>query len=381
MTASPDLQSLLSYWRNNLADKDRLGKLPDPDDKDTVRSSPQGLWAGWVEDEPREELFHAYEQEQKEEAPGALSVLVYLGILQKGVEHGKRGQGTASAPLVIPARLTRDSQLLPRGELPLVPRPLLDPHDTVDCPIIGRVADYDAFCTREEPPGEDAEWADLEAKVDGLWQAVVGESFQGVESLDAFEGFFLQNAGLVTLDTQSMGRPTSLVGLYDTLREADDAAGSAPLLADLARLERTEAEGPQALPSEEVHLAQMGGDFPLAPSQRRSLVAQQALGDGQILTINGPRRARARPPSCKASSPRRWPAGPWKAASRLCCWWPPTTTRRLPMSSTPWPAPAIRPRAIPTPSRSVLRLDRRWRGVTIRVEVGRACSVLYKRTR
>ena len=45
--------------------------------------------------------------------------------------------------------------------------------------------------------------------------------------------------------------------------EAGNAAESAPLLADLARLERTEAEEPQALPSEEVHLAQMGGDFPV----------------------------------------------------------------------------------------------------------------------
>ena len=288
MTTAPNFQALISYWRNNLADKDRLGELPSTDNKGTVRSSLQGLWDGWIEEERRGQLFRAYEQEEGEEAPAALSVLVYLGVLQKEVEHGQRSRGIASAPLVVPACLTRKGQLYPKDELPLVPRPLLEPHDTVDYPIIGKVTDYDEFCTREEPPGEGAEWGDLRAKVDGLWRAVVGESFQGVESLDKFDGFFLQDDGLVTLDSQSMGPPTSLRGLYDTLREADDAAESAPLLADLAQLERTEPQGPQDLPSEEVHLAQMSGEFPLAPSQRRSLLAQQALGDGQNLTINGP---------------------------------------------------------------------------------------------
>ncbi|MGM0517693.1 MAG: AAA domain-containing protein, partial [Pseudomonadota bacterium] len=215
-------------------------------------------------------------------------MLVYPLLVVRRLEHGARREAQRHAPFVIPARLTANGDLLAGGEHPLIPRELLQPTDTLDAPVIGDIAAYDDFCSRGDPPAERGDWEGVVSMVRTLWERLTETAFERLEAHPVLADFVVLETGLVALDVDRGGASASLIQLYDLLREEGDPARTAPLLAAFSRPERSTPEVIRPGEYETRHLAQMSGEFPLSPSQRMAVVAQQRLPEHETLVINGP---------------------------------------------------------------------------------------------
>jgi len=291
-------ERILSYWRNNLADSERVGTVPSPDlGRGVVSIDREVLWGGhippasvdslWVE---HRKLGKGSREEKADEnhRSGTIPVLVYPLLVVRRKEHGVRREEEWHAPFVVPARLTANGVLLAGNEHPLVPRELLAPSDTLDAPVIGKVSVYDDFCSRHPAPVEKADWETVVSLIESLWTTLRGRSFTELETDPVLADFAGLDMSVVELDVDRGGPAARLIALYDLLREEGDPSRTAPLLANLSRLERSAPEWIRPGESETRHLAQMNGAFPLSPSQRTAVVAQQCLPEHETLVINGP---------------------------------------------------------------------------------------------
>lgn len=300
---------IFAYWRDSLADGARQDVRPEDlrpylGADDGPYAVPRGLLReGVVPDAARvREIFaaaRARDQDRAAEA-GTCPVLVCPLVARAAVVHGRRrASEDFVVPLYVPAVLSANGTLSPPGEgAPWIPRGRLEPgRDTLPV-LIGRVSAVDQYLSTNDPPDPGAGWGAYWEHAWRMLEAVANDSgwrlsddgFDPGELGLAASGTYVSAAhGFVIPHVPSQAMVAPLLAAYEhVLGEKKPPA----LLARFAALEPREQKAPmdelERLEAHLLHLGQMGDRHPLAPSQREALHHALALGDGDVLAINGP---------------------------------------------------------------------------------------------
>ncbi|NGP45704.1 DNA helicase [Bacillaceae bacterium SIJ1] len=184
----------------------------------------------------------------------------------------------------IPARLKKDGKLYaPEEKYPWIPREFLTPF--IDDELaVGTVKDYDEFLSVHfQDLKKDYSWKRYLTFAKRLYESVTKEPF----SSNKIKNAALEPHVYLVEDT-TVRASHHILQLYDHLLREQ--------LPDLPLYDRFMEPNFTALKEKiphdrlamERHTAQMGGDYPLSPSQRECTEHFTMMGEGDILAINGP---------------------------------------------------------------------------------------------
>jgi hypothetical protein len=279
------LKSLLRYWRAALLDSNRR---IDPNSL-SLHSCPRDqLATGRIEGEGLAEVWRDAEdglsRRQREELR-LIPILIATQVLEPESEHSAAysTMRRTRVPMWLCARVDREGRLYPAGA-PVVDRAVLAPL-TSGAQTFASVEAVDKYLNDNPAPGEDADWATFWDHVMGMFAGLFGGSPD-----DWVPDRHVDRGAFVAHGSRPIDASRAIREIYEVLIDAKD--GSPPTL--LARLAdpspsheiTTTQDGNSALARR--HLGQMGGEFSLNPSQRQSLGAILATGDGEIIAVNGP---------------------------------------------------------------------------------------------
>lgn len=285
-TPSSGFKAVLRYWRNSLADAERLeGALPQG-----LPVSLQEIELGRVGGETRRMLFaHAESPPARAEAEdrrAAVSALLCPLCARAVAEHGKASAGSPEVhPLYVPVRVEPDGTLQPPayGE-PWIPRTLLDPQQGRSL-TLGTVDDVDAFLTAHSLE-RDGGWAAYWDFAVRLLKAVTGQDLRSF----TLPGYRTGPHGFFVPDWKAGGPAKHILGLYDLL--LPEPSSALPPLLDrfatpgaLPPLPLLPVKAQRALAQRHLGHAM---PFPLSPSQREAVHHLLKLDEGEILAVNGP---------------------------------------------------------------------------------------------
>ncbi|HZF14072.1 MAG TPA: AAA domain-containing protein [Thermoanaerobaculia bacterium] len=295
MTTDEEARALLRYWRQSLADGDKIDFESDRAQRETLRLPRTVLATGRIPQEQAQQLFRLQErktgedgqEEPKRERKSALPVLLCPLHARLRQAHGAvpAGQVKQVNPLWIPAFLGQDGALSPPSSGgPWIPRSLLEPLQD-GALALGTVENLDRFLTRKPIDEIEAGWP-------SYW-SYSAEMLREVTELrfDAFElpGYEVLSEGFVVPRAAAQGFGMRILALYDLLLKESEIP---PLLRRYACLTETPSAplltAEEQLPYAILHVGQRTSRFPLAPSQREALHHCLAMEEGEILAINGP---------------------------------------------------------------------------------------------
>lgn len=279
------LKSLLRYWRAALLDSNRH---IDPNSLNLHSCLRDQLSVGRIEGEALVELWQDAEdglsRKQRKELR-LIPVIIATQVLEPETEHfaAYSTMKRMRVPMWLHARVDRAGRLYPAGA-PMVDRAVLAPLRS-GTQTFTSVEAVDEYLNGNPAPGEDADWSTFWGHAMGMFAGLFGGAPDDwVPDRHIDRGAFIAH-GSPPIDA---GR--AIRDIYEVLIDAKD--GSLPaLLSRLAdpgpsREITTTQDGNSALVRH--HLGQMGGEFSLNPSQRQSLGAILATGDGEMMAVNGP---------------------------------------------------------------------------------------------
>lgn len=225
------------------------------------------------------------ERENPEKRVREFDVLLICAVKPQfdGQERIDTGVEDLTGIYYIPAKLNEAGVLRQNEEkLPWFPREFLSPMTEVELSL-GEVTEYNQFLsdTRDEFL-EIQEWQDFVAYAEELYRTVVKQALLE----DSILGFALHECFYIIRD-HTIFAVRNVLALYDHLIAQNDAL---PLYEKLIALWEEPAADPieETLATMKRHCGQMGGEYPVSPSQRECIRHMHALGDGEVLAVNGP---------------------------------------------------------------------------------------------
>lgn len=192
----------------------------------------------------------------------------------------------------VPAILNEQGQLVfDEGEkrLPWFPREYLFP--MVEPKLaIGNADVVDTFMSNHVDQIEKIEsWSDYVKFFKGLYEAVAESQFEQneIRNMDAKEPFFELESHLYIFLDKTVYSTVHIMNLYNHLQENDQPKALydnfiSTQIADVSPLIENNMSTMQS------HCGQMNGEYTLSPSQREAVNHFDAMGNGEILAVNGP---------------------------------------------------------------------------------------------
>lgn len=306
-------QNLLAYWRQSLADAERMNVDPKRL-QDAVRTARVDVACGRLDDLTAEAIVEAHRRAERrpnksnkarDGADGEreveeirIPVLICPALARPKRQHAYYFAGTEKplTPLWLPAVMLADGRLVPPTDsLPWVTRNLLEPIPG-DYPTIGTVEALDHFLTfnpfpvNEEDKEQPPRWDDLWFYCQRMMEAVTG----GPVEAFGYEGYETEQNAYLLVDSPIQGAAKHVIRLYDIIRR-ECVKGGAKLPGLLRRFIslRDEALIPLLTAEENVgqsqkHYGQMNARHALSASQREAMHHILRMKDGEILAVNGP---------------------------------------------------------------------------------------------
>jgi len=290
MNQTADKENIIMYWRNSLVDGYRLQELECEIevDKEAVQNGNIGPEKYALIKSMYKEAMRAVKERGKEAATSkdGLNVLVCPVKLSKKFTHYQEntaGGQKELIPLWIPAVITPEGQLKPReNQFPWIARNLLEP-TTQKGVTIGDIEDVEKFLTAH---GQDKIWESWQS----LW-TFAGEMLKampdGELSLPRYA--VVSENSYIMPDVEARGAAMNAIQVLDYIIDTKTVP---PLLSRYAALDevpvKPEMDKDDYISAMKKHIGQMNGEFPLSGSQRESLYYYLALGNGEILAVNGP---------------------------------------------------------------------------------------------
>ncbi|MGR3205575.1 AAA domain-containing protein [Bacillus glycinifermentans] len=218
---------------------------------------------------------------------GKLDVIVVAKTIKTNFDGQQKVETNIedmSGILYIPAVLTVNGVLLPsEGKYPWIPREHL--HPIIDEELaIGYVNDFDEFMSNNYQRLENnLTWKSYFDFTKDLYEAVT-ES--GISSNTVKEIELETNVYIIKDDSVNATR--NILKLYDHLLSGQP--DRLPLYQNFINKEFTSLSPliPNRLSEMQKHVGQMGGEYPLSPSQRECLNHFNNMEEGEILAVNGP---------------------------------------------------------------------------------------------
>lgn len=286
----------INYWKYNLADSLRAAIDMDKQDHFEVRAFDMlvprvddlALVNGLIdkEEKRRNARRHVYSRQSEKWMPlEEVEVLVAPFRLAPLPEHGAfAGVRTPVFPFWYYVVLDREGALrIPSVTFPVIPRKYLAPYadDRVEF-TFSTVQEVDEAMARE--PLRFESWEQYIRYLTELFDTLSGCPLPEFE----VEGFATVHDGVFLMPDEEIGAAMSVIALYEKLSKEEVLP---PLLEALTTLEHPAPGRPldtlALLEANPLHLGQMGYDFPLSVSQRKSLYTY--LSDcNRVFAVNGP---------------------------------------------------------------------------------------------
>lgn len=285
--------NLIKYWRNSLADAERMNIDPKRLEG-AFAISKDAIKKGAIDSSLTEKIFQEVLRLKKEDSSiqdifkGFVYVLICpikaMAKVERGAENNTYDQ--IITPLWIPAVVSKTGDIQPKADsFPWIPRDLLEPSfgRTV---TVGSVWDVDDYLTihRQTFKQEDT-WESLWEYSNGLFKHVTNQSLDEFE----LENYEVDPYAYILIESTEQGSAKNIIKLYDMIIRDNQIPSLLkqfaspveerllPLLNDAD--ERTICKK---------HIGQMGYKYPLSSSQREALHHFLTLEHGEILAVNGP---------------------------------------------------------------------------------------------
>lgn len=302
------IHQLLQYWRNSLADADKMGLSPSKM-KEGVKFDSRQFKHGQLPADKIKRFFDSAEKMIKNKAKKGsghnkdeytikqLSVIIAPYLLVKKSEHGKVTSTINSMQYVFPlwvvASLTREGTLTCAEEMthPWIDRRCLTPCEMYEgkaiYPILGDVSQVDDFYNKHAHEVSDSKqpWQILFNFADELLQSVIGE--QQLAELS----YELVHEGYILPCDDIMEPARIIMASYEyylsvKTNELPKLLRHFCLLTDKPKA--SDLEKRQLFLASTKHLGQMLSHYPLSTSQRQSLGYFNDKTDNSLFTVHGP---------------------------------------------------------------------------------------------
>lgn len=276
---------ILEYWRNSLADADRLNPDFEKRKPNGFQIELEQLFQGEISTNTVNELIAALPDKKTE----IYDVLLCPIVLCVRTEHGSpiASQLPASiVPLWIPALMTKEGILKPHSRyLPWICREYLEPCES-DVEPIGTVGDVDHFLSSR--PTKMEQWEEYAAFACKMLLDVTGMSVKEFahQQYEKSDECYLFSNDLI------IGASKSIQDLYGYIQRDRSGEQDLGLLDRFSEYSDIQTEqvfsdtGSEPLAVR--HLGQMSNQFSLSPSQRIAMHHTTLLNTGDLLAINGP---------------------------------------------------------------------------------------------
>ncbi|WP_337102018.1 AAA domain-containing protein [Paenibacillus sp. YIM B09110] len=272
----------LDYWRNSLADADRLNPNFDNMKKSSILIDLDNIKTGTV---PHETTVKLFGQNYKNNQISSIPVLLcpIIAYIKKEHSRSKGNHPETLTPLWVPALLNKDGCLLVANKKnPWIPRDYLDPCLSGVFPI-STLSAVDQFLT--EKPFKADNWKDYWAHTVQMFSELTDmdlNEFNHEQYIPTTESYILCNE-------QMSGATAAVQLLYDHIRENKPTT---TLLNHFASIEDRPQQIAESLENSfrtsSRHYGQMGQQYPLSASQRESIHNWVNIESGELLALNGP---------------------------------------------------------------------------------------------
>lgn len=289
-------QNQLRYWRNTLADAARVeipvGSLT------SVRDPRIDFQAGRIDQKQADILIDLVENQLNEKKgvknkselgwEGVEEVQVLLAPFRVSPVPEYTRLSSESGifyPFWIRAILHRTGALRTDDDtFPYIPRPYLEPQVNQQVNFVFSSVDTidGAF---SKPFVQSQQWTDYWQYIQQTFRAITGKSVDEYRQ----DNYTTTNQPTLVVNELLTNAADAIIGLYDSLLHDQSLS---PLLGTLANPDY-EPLKPVLTPAELVsasakHVGQMGHEYALSISQRKSLYHLNQVGEGAILAVNGP---------------------------------------------------------------------------------------------
>jgi len=283
---------VVKYWRNSLANA-RLNEVTtDNSIYLEVPNTGLSLIDGFVHPDFAISLFSALEKKREKEfsEKGNAPVLETIPILispfhitpipesQKAKHELKK-----SFPFFIKSTLKRTGELgLQEDTFPHIVRSFLEPQSIQQDYIFSSVDEVDKALSRHL---QVRNWGTYWKYVVAIFEELAGCSIENYQARD----FATNHSAFIFVNELFQGATDGIIALYDQIQSADVSLRLLDSLTQIParlpdKLLRIEGYADDSL----MHRGQMGFEFPLSNSQRKSIYHYCHMQEGEILGINGP---------------------------------------------------------------------------------------------
>lgn len=286
---------ITKYFKNALSAQ----KNPTIDfktDKFVIEPNTLNVENGFLNQNATQELFASEEKnDQKKSKPKTtLDVVIALKTFSTVFEGGSykndnAEQNELTSILFLPAVLERSGKLYiaDHGKLPWIPREYLSP--MMDAQIsIGTEADYDTFLENStgerKSIGED--WKKYFNYAKNMYYSVTKNLYQNTFIELDNQKIKLDNQYYIFKD-DSVYATQNVLNLYTYLKNHPENK----LYATITNLNPAPSRPPYGeddMSQMMKHSGQMGGEYPLSPSQREAIHTFAELKEGEVLAVSGP---------------------------------------------------------------------------------------------
>ena len=286
----------LTYFRNTLADGERVEIEPQAKYTLEIDASSVDIQQGCIDSASALRLIQAEEQHQRKNTNQAIpyqpmdEVAIFLApfLVRLRPEYARTSrEATVQYPFWVKATLNRQGQLAPSKDgFPYIPRVFLSPQTSQPQRyVFSDVAQVDKVLAGSQPP--DTGWAAYWRYVERVFQELTGQSLSTYAPDDRYQ--LTHSFTLTVARTHQEGANAHIIRLYDYLRQQP----ALPVLLGYL-LQETVNDTYNLIESAAYpvysthHVGQMHRQYPLSPSQRRSLYHWMQQETGNVLAVNGP---------------------------------------------------------------------------------------------
>ena len=284
------LISFLKYYRNSLADGERL----DVSKKDYEN----GFFFNSINELEKKKLIKTYEelyktipkknnQEQKEEEREPINVFISPFFITNEYKHSVQNMNRQKVyPFWMPCVLTVEGRLLPPIEENVFPwfvRSVLEPTNfkSSDFPIISTIAKVDSVLNFFKWSFDC--WTEYIENSEIFFKEVTGFSFTSFK----IDGF-IKNSRTCIIKAKDIVPAFNVIKLYDSIIENSHKSSLVESLLGTDTISRIAIPESSDFFLEKGHYGQYGNQFSLSTSQRKSILAFEQQTTGKTLAVNGP---------------------------------------------------------------------------------------------
>lgn len=278
-----DIQKMTKYFRDSVAAELKI----DFRNKDYITAHLEDILQGKMElgEDDFKRLLDSKNEKLSAEPLNVMIVAKTIKTIYGGQQRVHNNIEEMSGIFYIPAVLSPDGMLAPPdGKWPWIPRehlfPIIDPELA-----IGNLSDFDEFVSENMYRlKEEIDWVRYISFAKDMYEQVTGTAIE----TPAVKGIELENHVYLFKD-DTIKTTAGILKLYDDLL-AYPNLNELKLYQTFMKQEFTPLQPLIKNTYEEMnkHAAQMGGDYPLSPSQRECINHFNHMEEGEILAVNGP---------------------------------------------------------------------------------------------